>query len=131
MYFRGKKHPCTGGDIVERGFKIFNRDIAGMKIIFGQGAVDGPVPIGTKMCIRDRSSTGWARPTGEWAAVTREEQGTMENTPISSGERPVSFTACWRAVMAANSEGVMTGAMWLMSLGTVSYTHLDVYKRQV
>ena len=41
----------------------------------------------------------------------------MENTPISSGERPVSFTACWRAVMAANSEGVMTGAMWLMSLG--------------
>ena len=41
----------------------------------------------------------------------------MENTPISSGFRPVFSTASRRARMAASSTGVITGAMLGMSLG--------------
>ena len=63
------------------------------------------------------SSTGAWRPSGAWAAVTWEEQGTMEKTPIFSGGRPVSAWASRRARMAASSTGVMVAAMLGMSLG--------------
>ena len=63
------------------------------------------------------SSTGSVSPTGVWAVVICEEQGTMANTPISSGFSPVSWTARRRARMAASSAGRMTGAMLGMSLG--------------
>ena len=63
------------------------------------------------------SSTGFWSPSGLWAAVTWEEQGTMEKTPISSGGRPVSASASRRARMAASSTGVTVAAMLGISLG--------------
>jgi hypothetical protein len=63
------------------------------------------------------SSTGLARVSGWWAAVTWEEQGTIPNTPICSGGSPVRAAASFRARMAASSMGVMVEVTLGMSLG--------------
>ena len=63
------------------------------------------------------SSTGRLSPSETRAAVTLEEQGTMANTPMASGGRPVSSAASRRARMAASSMGRMVQATWPMSLG--------------
>ena len=59
------------------------------------------------------SSTGRLSPSETRAAVTLEEQGTMANTPMASGGRPVSSAASRRARMAASSMGRMVQPMSL------------------
>ena len=61
------------------------------------------------------SITGASSSSGEWASVIWDGQGTMAMIPISSGRRPVCFTARSLASLAACSMGMTVFTTWGMS----------------
>ena len=78
------------------------------------------------MCIRDRFGTGNATQVN---TITTAIDSALYNYDIISKESASTFNLIIGIVLAALIALILLGG--IKRIGPVSYTHLDVYKRQI